>query len=169
VNGYKQIMMFRVASRQKDKSVAVISGGSAICFGDPLPQANAEMNALIQSMKNGIQKLTSDNQELSSEIKKLKFENIVLQEKYDLLTYKRFVRSSEQETGNTAQQSLFDEDAGKTETETPEEPEKETITYTRKKNAGRKSIPAEISRGATAGASGTFNLPFGKRTGCITC
>jgi hypothetical protein len=32
---------------------------------------------MIQSMKNDIQKLTSDNQELSSEIKKLKFENIV--------------------------------------------------------------------------------------------
>ncbi|MDR3301162.1 MAG: hypothetical protein LBT01_01345 [Spirochaetaceae bacterium] len=89
-------MMFRGASRQKDKSVAVISGGCAICFGDPPPQANAEMNALIQSMKNDIQKLTSDNQELSSEIKTLKFENIVLQETNDLpkfpqlhLTYKR--------------------------------------------------------------------------------
>jgi hypothetical protein len=58
------------------------------------------------------------------------------------------VHSSEQETGNTAQQSLFDEEAEKTDAKagTPEEPEKETITYTRKKNAGRKPIPAEIPR-----------------------
>jgi uncharacterized protein YceH (UPF0502 family) len=54
-----------------------------------------------------LQSLQEENQKLLREIKKLEIEKAILQEKYDLLTYKRFVRSSEQE--NTTQQSLFNE------------------------------------------------------------
>jgi FtsZ-binding cell division protein ZapB len=141
--------MFLVASRKKRKSAATISVESNIHSSNPSSQTGEDTDALIQSLTNDNQKLasdnqtlTNDNQKLTPENKKLKFENMVLQEKYDLLTYKRFVHSSEQETGNTAPQSLFDEEAEKTDAEAGTPEEKETITYTRKKNAGRSATGA---------------------------
>jgi hypothetical protein len=142
-------MMFLVANREKRKSAATISVGSNIDSSNPSLQTGEDIDALIQL-------LTNDNQKLTSGIKKLKFENMVLQEKYDLLAYKRFARSSEQETGDNARQSLFDEEAGRTEAEAGTPEEKETVIYTRKKNAGRS-------------ATGAFSLPFSKRTGCVPC
>jgi hypothetical protein len=60
--------------------------------------------------------------------------------------YKRLVRSSEQDPEDTKQAALFDEgrEGKAAEPEAPEE--KETITDTRKKKAGRKVIPHDIPR-----------------------
>jgi hypothetical protein len=107
--------MILVASRQKRKRAATISVGNNIHFSNPSSQTGEEINGLIQL-------LTNDNQKLANEVTGLKFENIVLQEKYDLLAFKRFARSSEQENSDSARQSLFDEEAGKAETEA-EKPE----------------------------------------------
>jgi transposase len=113
------------------------TSNDAVYLRGETPQTEDAYRVLLQSLRE-------ENQKLTKEIKKLEIEKVILQEKYDLLTYKRFVRSSEQE--NAAQQSLFDEEPEKTEAETEKPEEKETSTYTRKKNAGRKPIPAEIPR-----------------------
>jgi hypothetical protein len=126
--------MFLTAGRQKSNSA-----GRKSCSGNPPPQTGADINAPVQSLADG-------NRKLTNEVTGLKFECTVLQEKYDLSAYKRFARSPGQENSNNTRQSLFDEDAAKTDagTESPEETEKETVTRTRKKNAGREPIPAEI-------------------------
>jgi transposase len=83
---------------------------------------------------------------LESEVKRLKFENLVLQEKVDLLTYKRFVHSSEKLNDN--QKLLFDE----SEIETIESPESDTdndktkVKEHERKKAGRKPIPENLPR-----------------------
>jgi transposase len=86
--------------------------------------------------------------ELENTIKRLEFKNIVLQEKYDLLACKRFVRTSEVQ--NAAQPELFDEAAEGTGTgkeDKEEEAEKETITCQRnKRKAGRKPLPENLTR-----------------------
>jgi transposase len=68
-----------------------------------------------------------------------------LQEKYDLLVYKRFVRKSE--TQDKTQPELFDEAAAETEKGKEDGAEKETITYQRnKRKAGRKPLPENLTR-----------------------
>jgi transposase len=83
--------------------------------------------------------------ELENTIKQLEFKNIVLQEKYDLLVYKRFVRTSE--TQDKTQPELFDETVAGAGTGKEDEAEKETITYQRnKRKAGRKPLPENLTR-----------------------
>ena len=86
-------------------------------------------------------------EELKAEIVRLRTENLILQEKVDLLTYKRFVRTSEkQDDGKQA--SLFNEDELiKSETEADKRPEDETPVkeHTRKK-PGRKPLPENLRR-----------------------
>jgi len=70
-----------------------------------------------------------------------------LKERYDLLIYKRFVRSAEQLLKDDKQLSLFTEEGGAEQAEPPEpENQKQEIkSYTRKK-AGRKPIDPNIPR-----------------------
>jgi hypothetical protein len=98
----------------------------------------AKPGSLVEAQKKII--------ELEHTIKQLEFQNIVLQEKYDLLVYKRFVRTSE--TQNAAQPELFEEAAEGTGKENKEEEaEKKTVTYQRnKRNAGRKPLPENLTR-----------------------
>jgi transposase len=97
-----------------------------------------ESGSLVETQKKEIK-------ELENTIKQLEFKNIVLQEKYDLLVYKRFVRTSEIQ--NETQPELFDEADAETETGKEDEGEKETITYQRnKRKAGRKPLPKNLTR-----------------------
>jgi transposase len=108
-------------------------------FADPVKKkSSSELDALVEAQKKEIK-------ELENTIKRLEFKNIVLQEKYDLLVYKRFVRTSE--TEDKTQPELFDEAAAETEREKEDEAEKETITYQRNKHkAGRKPLPETLTR-----------------------
>jgi hypothetical protein len=85
--------------------------------------AFCELGTLVENRKKEIK-------ELENTIKRLEFKNIVLQEKYDLLVYKRFVRTSEAQ--DETRLALFDEDAAGIETGKEGEVEKETITCQRK-------------------------------------
>jgi hypothetical protein len=77
---------------------------------------------------------------LQPQLTPLEIKNIVLQEKYDLLVYKRFLRTSE--TQDETQPALFDEAAAESGTGKEDGAEKETITCQRnKRKAGRKPLP----------------------------
>jgi transposase len=98
----------------------------------------SELDALVEIQKNKIR-------ELENTVKRLEFKNIVLQEQYDLLVYKRFARASEKQDGT--QPELFDEAAAETGTGKEDEAGKETITYQRNKHkAGRKPLPENLRR-----------------------
>ncbi|GHT89282.1 hypothetical protein FACS1894137_18260 [Spirochaetia bacterium] len=88
--------------------------------------------------------------ELKAEIARLRTENLILQEKVDLLTYKRFVRTSEK-NDDGKQASLFNEDELiKSETEEDKKTEDETPVreHTRKKPR-RKPLPENLRREVT--------------------
>ncbi|MDR2071740.1 MAG: IS66 family transposase [Treponema sp.] len=98
----------------------------------------SELETLVENQRKEIK-------ELENAITQLEFKNIVLQEKYDLLVYKRFVRTSEAQ--DETQPELFDEDAAGIETGEEGGVEKETITYQRNKHkAGRKPLPENLTR-----------------------
>jgi transposase len=73
-------------------------------------------------------------------------EHLILQDKYDLLVYKRFVRSAEQLLADERQPLLFTEEAGQHEAKEDAPQEYETITFTRKKGGGRKPLSANFER-----------------------
>jgi transposase len=98
----------------------------------------AELGILVENLLKEIK-------ELENTIKSLEFKNIILQEKYSLLVYKRFVRTSERQDG--IQPELFDEAAAESGTGKEDESGKETITYQRnKRKAGRKPLPENLRR-----------------------
>ncbi|MDR0706263.1 MAG: IS66 family transposase [Treponema sp.] len=98
----------------------------------------SDLGTLVENQKKEINKLENT-------IKRLEFKNIVLQEKYDLLLYKRFVRSSE--IPDKTQPELFDEAQAESGTGKQDERETETITYQRNKHkAGRKPLPENLTR-----------------------
>jgi hypothetical protein len=71
--------------------------------------------------------------------------SIVLQEKYDLLVYKRFVRASE--TLDETQPVLFDKEEAEQGDGKEDGAEKETITHQRNKHkAGRKPLPENLTQ-----------------------
>ena len=74
-------------------------------------------------------------------------EHLVLKEQYDLLVYKRFMRSAEQMLADEKQPLLFVEEAGQPEAKEEKAQEFETIkSFTRKKSGGRRPISANIER-----------------------
>ena len=87
---------------------------------------------------------TSYNQkikELEASLKDTRLEYLVLKENYDLLVYKRFVRSAEQLLADKKQRPLFTEEEVKSEAaKTVNEKQEELVEikpFTRKKNPGR--------------------------------
>jgi transposase len=109
--------------------------------------ANAIKKKSLSELDTVIENQKIEIKELENTIKRLEFKNIELQEKYDLLLYKRFVRSSE--TQDKTQPELFDEAAVESGTgkEKEDETGKETITYQRnKRKAGRKPLPENLTR-----------------------
>ena len=75
---------------------------------------------------------------------------LVIKEQYDLLMYKRFVRSTEQLQADDPQQLLFTSEAGQTEAaeETHEEEVTDVKSYTRKK-PGSKPLSEKLERKQT--------------------
>jgi transposase len=71
-------------------------------------------------------------------------EHLVLKEKYDLLVYKRFVRSAEQLLADDKQPLLFVEEAGEPAVKEEEPQELETVKSFTRKKAGRKPLSAKI-------------------------
>jgi transposase len=108
-------------------------------FADTIKKKSfSELGALVENQKKEIEALENT-------VKRLEFKNIVLQEKYDLLVYKRFVRTSE--TLDKTQLALFDEAAAGSGSGKEDDDEKETITYQRNKHkAGRKPLPENLTR-----------------------
>ena len=98
---------------------------------------------------------TLDNASLINYIKELEtnlkeYENkyLELKERYDLLIYKRFVRSAERLLADDKQQSLFAEEpeqSPETQTAVTENEKQEIKSYTRRKS-GRKAIDPNFPR-----------------------
>jgi transposase len=83
--------------------------------------------------------------ELEANLQNMQHDYLILKEKYDLLVYKRFVRSSEQFVDDT-QQFLFTEEAPETKPAAPKEEAFTEVTSHTRKKAGRKAIDPNIPR-----------------------
>ena len=82
---------------------------------------------------------------LQIDILEYKNKYIEIKEKYDLLVYKKFVRSGEQLLAQEKQPSLFTEEAETKEEQKEEEETTEVKSHTRKKS-GRKMLDAALPR-----------------------
>ena len=107
-------------------------------------------NNTIRINKTEYENLTTANskvQEQQKEIADLRFQVLVLEEKIALLTYKRFVHSSEKH-GDDRQASLFNEDeVAKTEATDDENADDKThVKEHDRKKAGRKPLPENLPR-----------------------
>jgi len=122
----------------------------------------------LESYKQRYRQLETRNQELQNKIteietnhKQLYNEHLILQDKYDLLVYKRFARSAEQLLADEKQPLLFAEEAGQqpeAKEETPQE--LETVkSFTRKKGGGRKPLSANLERRPV-----TVDIPESEKT-----
>jgi transposase len=105
------------------------------------------VNDYIKQIETGCeQRIRELQKNFEARIKESEHKYLVLQERYDLLLYKRFARSAEQMRSDTGQQLLFaaeEETAGKA---AEEETEHETIkSYTRKK-PGRRPLDPNLPR-----------------------
>jgi len=107
----------------------------------------------LESYKQRYYALEKRNKELQNKVieietnhKQLYNEYLVIKEKYDLLVYKRFVRSAEQLLADEKQPPLFAEEAAqiKAEEENPEE--FETVKSFTRKKPGRKPLSANLER-----------------------
>jgi transposase len=79
-------------------------------------------------------------------IKELEYQYLEMKEKYDLLIYKRFVRSAEQLMANEKQQLLFIEETDKTTGTVGKQIEQEEVKSYRRKKSGRKPIDPKLHR-----------------------
>ena len=86
-------------------------------------------------------------------------EYLTVKEKYDLLVYKRFVRSAEQLVVDEKQPLLFTEEAGQSKTKEEMPQELETVKSFTRKKAGRKPISANIERRPR-----TIDIPENEKT-----
>jgi len=107
----------------------------------------------LEIYKQRYRQLETINQELQKKVieietnhKQLYNEHLILQDKYDLLVYKRFARSAEQLLADEKQPLLFTEEAGQPQAKEETPPELETVTFTRKKGGGRKPLSANLER-----------------------
>ena len=82
--------------------------------------------------------------ELETNLQEYQYKYLEIKEKYDLLVYKRFVRSAEQLLADDKQPLLFIEEAGEPETKEEKAQEFETIKSFTRKKAGRKPVSANI-------------------------
>ena len=128
----------------------------------------------IDEIKTGYEKhyqeLQTINQELQNKIienetnykqnyQQLYNDYLILKEQYDLLIYKRFVRSAEQLLADEKQRLLFNEEAGqaKAEEETPQE--LQTVKSFTRKKAGRKPLSENLQRRQTV-----IDIPESEKT-----
>jgi transposase len=94
--------------------------------------------------------VSTNTDELETSIKELKeyqYKYLEIKEKYDLLVYKRFVRSAEQLMADEKQPLLFiEEEAGQTEIKEEGAQGLETVRSFTRRKAGRKPLSANIER-----------------------
>ena len=121
---------------------------------DSLPQGmHATVVNLINELKTYYEKRISELEiKFEQEKQEYQFKYLEIKERYDLLIYKRYVRSAEQMPADDKQPSLFEEEAEQAEVVEQEEQEEtrteeltEVCSYKRKK-AGRKAIDPNIPR-----------------------
>jgi len=101
----------------------------------------------LEKRNQELEKSIIDYQNKNIELQVYQFKYLEIKERYDLLIYKRFVRSAEQLKVDTTQALLFTEEkteAAKPEKEEPES-EIEIATYKRKK-PGRKPLDPNLPR-----------------------
>jgi transposase len=86
--------------------------------------------------------------ELETNLKEYQYKYLEVKEKYDLLMYKRFVRSAERLLADEKQPLLFAEERREAETTEKIKPEEltEVKSFKRKKRAGRKPIDPNLKR-----------------------
>ena len=113
-------------------------------------QANATAstyNSELEIYKQKYQQLETRNRELETSLQEYQFKYLEIKERYDLLIYKRFVRSAEQILADEKQPPLFTEGAGsaKEGKEAGQEELAEVKSHSRKK-PGRKAIDHNIPR-----------------------
>jgi len=125
--------------------------------------ATINIEALQPEVANYIIQLETDSlrlKEVEAQYKTLQLEHEVLQEKYDLLMYKRFARSAEELLADEKQQPLFAAEETPAQTITADEVA-EVQSFKRKK-AGRKAIDPKIPR-----REKTIDIPEAeKKCGC---
>ncbi len=117
-----------------------------------------QVETLDATVRDYINELETRNQELQNKVieietnhkqdyQQLYNEYLTLKEQYDLLVYKRFVRSAEQLLADEKQQLLFAEEAEQPEANEEKPLELQAVkSFTRKKNGGRKPISANLER-----------------------
>jgi len=84
--------------------------------------------------------------ELETNLQEYQYKYLEIKEKYDLLVYKRFMRSAEQLLADDKQPLLFIEEAGEPEAKEEKAQEFETIKSFTRRKAGRKPLSANLER-----------------------
>jgi len=120
------------------------------------------INEIIRNYEQRIKEINAQHeqqyQSLKKDFQEYHHKYLIIKEQYELLIYKRFVRSAEQLKADESQPLLF------TEGEAKSESSKETIEYTEVKSykrnkKGRKAIDPKITRIVT-----TIDLPDSEKT-----
>jgi transposase len=112
----------------------------------PLNAAVSTNTDELETYKRRYQQLENRNKELETAIKEYQYKYLEIKEKYDLLVYKRFVRSAEQLLAYKKQPLLFIEEEGQPQAKEEKAQELETVKLFTRKKAGRKPISANIER-----------------------
>ena len=116
-----------------------------------------QVETLDATARDYINELETRNQELQNKVieietnhkqnyQQLYNEYLILKEQYDLLVYKRFVRSAEQLLADEKQQPLFTEEAEQLETNEEKPLELQTVKSFTRNKGGRKPISANLER-----------------------
>ncbi len=107
----------------------------------------------INELETKYKQIEIRNQELQNKVietetsnKQILNEYLILKEQYDLLVYKRFVRSAEQLLADEKQPLLFTEETGQPDTHEEKPIEFQTVRSFTRKNGGRKPIGANLER-----------------------
>jgi len=107
----------------------------------------------LEIYKQRYQALETINQELQNKVieietsnKQILNEYLILKEQYDLLVYKRFVRSAEQLLADEKQPPLFTEEAEQPETNEEKPLELQAVKSFTRNKGGRKPISANLER-----------------------
>ena len=104
-------------------------------------------NNELETYKQKYQQLEKRNHDLEADIKKYQYKYLEIKEQYDLLVYRRFVRSAERALAEGKQQLLFtqEEETAEAATEEGLGELSEVKSYTRKK-PGRKPLNPNLER-----------------------
>jgi len=100
----------------------------------------------FEIFKQRYQQLETRNKELEISLKECQNKYFEIKEQYDLLVYKRFVRSAEQLLADEKQPLLFTEEEGQPEANEEKPLELQAVKSFTRKKGGRKPIGANLQR-----------------------